>query len=45
MTCASCAKAVERSVGKIDGVQKLMLILQQKKHHISYIPEKVKLLR
>lgn len=43
MTCASCAKAVERSVGKLDGVQTVDVNLATEKASISYIPEKVKL--
>ena len=43
MTCASCAKAVERSVGKLDGVQTVDVNFATEKASISYIPEKVKL--
>ena len=43
MTCASCAKAVERSVGKLDGVQTVDVNFATEKASISYIAEKVKL--
>ena len=43
MTCASCAKAVERSVGKVDGVEKVEVNFATEKASISYLPEKVKL--
>ena len=43
MTCASCAKAVERSVGKVDGLEKVEVNFATEKASISYLPEKVKL--
>ena len=43
MTCASCVKAVERAVKKIDGVKNVQVNLATEKATISYIPSKVKL--
>ena len=43
MTCASCVKAVERAVKKIDGVENVQVNLATEKASISYKAEKVKL--
>lgn len=43
MTCASCVKAVERAVKKIDGVKNAQVNLATEKALIDYNPEKVKL--
>lgn len=43
MTCASCAKAVERSVGKLSGVEKVEVNFATEKAVISYFPQKIKL--
>ena len=43
MTCASCVKAVERAVKKIDGVKNVQVNLATEKASINYIPSKVKL--
>jgi len=36
MTCASCVKAVERSVGKLDGIQEVSVNLATEKMLVSY---------
>lgn len=43
MTCASCVKAVERAVKKIDGVKNIQVNLATEKASISYEAGKVKL--
>ncbi|WP_297130422.1 heavy metal translocating P-type ATPase [Terrisporobacter sp.] len=43
MTCASCSKAVERAVKKIDGVESIQVNLATEKASITYSPSKVKL--
>lgn len=43
MTCASCVKAVERAVKKIDGVENIQVNLATEKASISYEVGKVKL--
>lgn len=43
MTCASCVKAVEKAVKKIDGVENVQVNLATEKASISYKAEKVKL--
>ena len=43
MTCASCVKAVERAVKKIDGVKNIQVNLATEKASISYESGKVKL--
>ncbi|WP_042273798.1 heavy metal translocating P-type ATPase [[Clostridium] dakarense] len=43
MTCASCAKAVERVVKKIDGIENINVNIATDKASISYNPSKVKL--
>lgn len=43
MTCASCVKAVERAIKKLDGVSDVKVNLATEKAFISYIPSKVKL--
>ena len=42
MTCASCGKAVERAVKKIDGVANQSINMATEKLHIEYDNEKVK---
>ena len=42
MTCASCAKAVEKASGKLDGVTKANVNFATEKLNISYDPSKVK---
>ena len=43
MTCASCSKAVERAIKKLDGIKKVDVNLATEKATISYIPSKIKL--
>lgn len=43
MTCAACAKAVERVVKKLDGVENISVNIATDKANISYNPSKVKL--
>ena len=45
MTCAACAKAVERVVKKLDGVENIMVNIATDKANISYDPSKVKLIQ
>ena len=43
MTCASCSKAVERAVKKLDGVESIQVNLATEKASITYSPSKIKL--
>ena len=43
MTCASCAKAVERVLKKLDGIENINVNIATDKASISYNPSKVKL--
>ncbi|CEP39342.1 copper-transporting P-type ATPase [[Clostridium] sordellii] len=43
MTCQSCAKAVERSVGKLDGIEKINVNIATDKATIEYDSSKVKI--
>ena len=43
MTCASCSKAVERVVKKLDGVESIQVNLATEKASITYSPSKIKL--
>ncbi|MFL8710508.1 heavy metal translocating P-type ATPase [Clostridioides sp. GD02377] len=43
MTCAACAKAVERVVKKLDGVENISVNIATDKANIDYNPSKVKL--
>lgn len=43
MTCASCAQAVERALGKLDGIESVNVNLATEKASIKYISEKVRL--
>ena len=43
MTCASCVKAVERAVKKLDGVENVQVNLATEKALVSYEAGKVKL--
>lgn len=43
MTCASCAKAVERAVGKLEGVTEANVNYATEKLSISYEPSQVKI--
>lgn len=43
MTCASCVKAVERTLKKLEGINEAKVNLATEKASISYIPNKVKL--
>ena len=43
MTCASCAKAVERVVKKLDGINDINVNIATDKANIVYNPSKVKL--
>ncbi|MDN6847982.1 MAG: copper ion binding protein, partial [Tetragenococcus koreensis] len=36
MTCASCVQAIEKSVGKVDGVQEVAVNLATEKMNVSY---------
>jgi P-type Cu+ transporter len=42
MTCQSCVKAVEKTLGKIDGVQKYEVDLEKGEAVVEYDPNKVK---
>jgi P-type Cu+ transporter len=44
MTCASCAKAVERATSRLDGVSESSVNLATEKLTISYEPSKVKVI-
>ena len=43
MTCASCAKAIERAVNKLDGIQSINVNIATEKATISYDSSKLKL--
>ncbi len=43
MTCASCVKAVERAVKKVDGIESVKVNLATEKATVSYESDKVKL--
>jgi len=43
MTCAACAKAVERAVGKLQGVKSVSVNLATEKANIKYDPQTVRL--
>jgi len=43
MTCASCAQAIERTVGKLDGVARVSVNLATEKATVEYNPQKIKL--
>lgn len=43
MTCASCAKAIERYVNKLDGIENINVNVATEKATISYDPSKLKL--
>lgn len=43
MTCASCAQAVEKAVGRLDGVDRISVNLATEKATIEYDPQKIKL--
>ena len=43
MTCASCAKAIERSVNKLDGIESVSVNVATEKATISYDSSKLKL--
>ncbi len=43
MTCAACAKAVERSVNKLDGIDNINVNVATDKATISYDPSKLKI--
>lgn len=43
MTCASCSKAVERALGKLDGIESASVNLATEKASVLYNPEKVRL--
>jgi len=43
MTCASCVKAVERAVGKLEGIEKVYVNLAAEKAKIVYDTEKIRL--
>ena len=43
MTCASCAKAVERATKKLDGVENASVNIATEKANIEYDSSKVKL--
>ncbi|MDB8805235.1 heavy metal translocating P-type ATPase [Romboutsia sp. 1001216sp1] len=43
MTCASCAKAIERAVNKLDGIQSINVNVATEKATISYDSSKLKL--
>ena len=43
MTCAACAKAIERALGKLEGVESISVNLATEKAAVKYLPEKVRL--
>lgn len=43
MTCASCSKAVERALGKLDGIESANVNLATEKAAIKYNPDKIRL--
>ncbi len=43
MTCASCAQAIERTVGKLDGVARVSVNLATEKATVEYNPQKIQL--
>ncbi|HWR61059.1 MAG TPA: heavy metal translocating P-type ATPase [Clostridia bacterium] len=43
MTCAACAKAIERAVGKLNGVETVSVNLATEKANIHYDPDRLRL--
>jgi Cu+-exporting ATPase len=43
MTCASCSKAVERALGKLEGIESANVNLATEKAAVKYNPEKIRL--
>ncbi|WP_129723913.1 heavy metal translocating P-type ATPase [Xylanivirga thermophila] len=43
MTCAACSRAVERSIGKLDGIEEVSVNLATEKAKVGYDPDKVRL--
>jgi Cu+-exporting ATPase len=43
MTCASCVKAIERAVGKLEGVDKVSVNLATEKALVSYDPARLRI--
>ncbi len=43
MTCASCVRAVERAIGKLDGIREVSVNLATEKARIAYYPSKIRL--
>lgn len=43
MTCASCVRAVERAIGKLDGIREVSVNLATEKARIVYYPSKIRL--
>ena len=43
MTCAACAKAVERAIGKLDGVSEVSVNFATEKAAVKYDPQKVRM--
>ena len=43
MTCAACAKAVERAVKKLDGIENISVNMATEKASIGYNPSKIRL--
>jgi len=43
MTCAACAKAIERAVGKLNGVEAVSVNLATEKANIHYNPDRLRL--
>lgn len=40
MNCEHCAKAIEREVGRIDGVSKVLVSLRDKEAEVVFNPQK-----
>lgn len=43
MTCAACVRAVERAIGKLDGIEETMVNLATEKAKVVYDPEKTRI--
>lgn len=43
MTCAACAKAIERALGKLEGIESVSVNLATEKAALKYNPEKLRL--
>lgn len=43
MTCAACAKRIEKTIGKLDGVESVTVNYASEKAHVAYDPRQVRL--